>query len=577
MNHHHHHQPRRTRVRTIAIGVAAGALFVGACSSDGDSASTGPQPDTSPAPTSEPSESTSTEPSVESSSPRDANAAVSGNECPMAVDASSADFYPIQPSFSAGYTAAGQKLNSDTADWAYVVESDFPYSNWMAWYLYDTNGVPIYKVSDQDIIPDEGSTNPFVDGNPVLAPERSFTLYFMPSTTPASVVSDMQAAGKNVALLPAQGDTPGVSIVSRSYWSFGNDGIGDYDRFGFAGATNTPYPTMTAFLTDSSTGELTSTPVDDCGAQSQLPEALWYNAATNSPVVTFEDANPPSKEDLDDLPKFLVQTGSFSGAMGAEFPPSPVPNEVQFYRNVATNAPYADVSSAPPKGNPPDACGGYVMANLPNDVVSLVHIPQVPSFPNYTGATESTLNTGDDYDVSFYSIVIYGAEKQLDAFGTLRNSQLGNTQIAQNPDGSATVVLYPDTATQEQIEQIAAVVEANGWNLLKSGRQTDLAPNLLVVREKGQNQNWENALSANDVTQGAPCPQSTNASLPLPQDPPDAQVTQDNGMGLTAPAGENCSIEAFLSGKCLEDFQARQKAAGQQWSATGDWPTQLSP
>jgi len=572
-----HPQPRRRRMRTIAIGVAAGALFVAACSSDGGSASPESQPESSPAPTSATSEPASTETSVESSTPRDANPAVTGNECPMVVDASSADFYPIQPSFSAGYTAAGQKLNSDTANWAYVVESDFPYSNWMAWYLYDTNGVPVYKVSDQDIIPDEGSTNPFVDGNPILAPERSFTLYFMPSTTPSSVVSDMQAQGKNVALLPAQGDTPGVSVVSRSYWSFGNDGLGNYDRFGFGGPTNTPYPTMTAFLTDSSTGELTSTPVDDCGSQSQLPEEFWFNAATNSPVVTFADANPPSKEDLDDLPKFLVQTGSFSGAMGEEFPPSPVPNEVQFYRNVATNAPYADVSSAPPKGSPPDACGGYVMANLPNDVVSLVHIPQVPSFPNYTGATESTLNTGDDYDVSFYSIVIYGAEKQLDAFGTLQNSQLGNTQIAQNPDGSATVVLYPDTATQDQIDQIAAVVKANGWNLLKSGKQTDLAPNLLVVREKGQNQNWENALSANDVTQGAPCPQSTNSSLPLPQDPPDAQVDQNNGMGLSAPAGENCSIDAFLSGKCLEDFQTRQKAAGQQWSATGDWPTQLSP
>ena len=572
-----HHPTRRRRTRTMAVGVAAGVLFVSACSSDGDSAGTASQPDTSPASTSATSEPASTESSVTSSTPRDADPAVTGNDCPMVVDASSADFYPIQPSFSAGYTAAGQKLNSDTADWAYVVEGDFPYSNWMAWYLYTTDGVPVYKVSDQDIIPDEGSTNPFVDGNPVLAPERSFTLYFMPSTTPSSVVSDMQADGKNVVLLPAQGESPGVSFVSRSYWSFGNDGIGNYDRLGFAGDTDTPYPTMTAFLTDSSTGELTSTPVDDCGSQSQLPEEFWYDAGTNSPVITFADANPPSKEDLDDLPKFLVQTGSFSGAIGEEFPPSPVPNEVQFYRNVATNAPYADVSSAPPKGSPPDACGGYVMANLPNDVVSLVHIPQVPSFPDYTGATQSTLNTGDDYDVSFYSIVIYGAEKQLDAFGTLQNSQLGNSQIAQNPDGSATVVLYPDTATQDQIDQIAAVVKANGWNLLKSGKQTDLAPNLLVIREKGQNQNWENALSANDVTQGAPCPQSTDPSLPLPQNPPDAQVDQTNGMGLTAPAGENCSIDAFLSGKCLEDFQSRQQTAGQQWSASGDWPTQLSP
>ena len=100
--------------------------------------------------------------------------AVSGNECPQVFDASQADFYPIQPSFSAGYTAAGQHLNSDTADWAYVVEGDFPYSNWMAWYLYSAKGVPLFKFSDTAITPDQGSTNPFVDGNPILAPERSW-------------------------------------------------------------------------------------------------------------------------------------------------------------------------------------------------------------------------------------------------------------------------------------------------------------------------------------------------------------------------------------------------------------------
>ena len=67
-------------------------------------------------------------------------------------------------------------------------------------------------------------------------------------------------------------------------------------------------------------------------------------------------------------------------------------------------------------------------------------------------------------------------------------------------------MLYPNTATSDEIDKIDAVVKANGWNLLKSGVQTELAPNLLVIREKGQNKNWENALSANDVTQGAPCP-----------------------------------------------------------------------
>lgn len=505
--------------------------------------------------------------------------AVTGGECPYVLDESKADFYPIQPSFSAGYLMAVQKLTSTTADWAYVVTGDFPYSNWTAWYLYDLKGVPLFKFSDASITPDEGSTNPFVQGNPILAPERSFTLYFMPATTPSSVVSVMEDEGKNVALMPKVGSTDGVSIVSRSYWSFANDDLGDYDRSGYGGPTDTPYPTIEAVTTDPSTGEITDTAVSDCGAQSELPQKLWYDRETGKPAITFENAPAPTPDQIgDDLPKFLVQTGSVAGSMGSEFPPSPVADEVQFYRNVASSAPYADVQSAPPAGDPPDACGGYVMANLPNDVVSLVRVPKVPSFPDHQGATATTTNDRDAYDVQFYSVVIYGESKQLDAYGTTKNSQLGNRQIRQDADGGATFVAYPNGATDEQIAQIDAVVEANGWNLLKSGVQTDLAPNLMVIREKGQNPNWTNALSANKVTQGGPCPQSTNPDLKLPEDPPSAAVDQANGMGLSAPAGQNCTVEAFLSGDCLEAFSARLSQAGQVWSASqATAPPQKAP
>ena len=502
--------------------------------------------------------------------------AVSGNTCPYAVDASSADFYPIQPSFSAGYTAAGQKLNSTTASWAYVVSGDFPYSNWMAWYLYNTKGVPIFKFSDSAIKPAAGSTNPTVDGNSILATPRHYSITFMPATTPSSVVSSMQAQGQNVALLPKVGSTPGVSIVSRSYWSFANDGLGNYDRFGYEGPTNTPYPTIKAFETNPSTGALTSTPVSDCGAQSQLPKKAWYNQQTKTPVITFANASPPGGSELSDLPHFVLQTGGGSEGAGKEFPPAPVPDEVQFYRNVAATTPYADVDSAPPLGTPPDACGGYVMANLPNKVVSLVHVAQVPSFPNYTGATSSTKNIANSVNVQFYSFVIYGAAKQLDALGSDHNSQIGNSQIIKSSDGSATVVLYPRTASSKQVAQIAAIAKANGWNLLESGKQTAVAPNVLVVREKGQNKQWVNALSANDVTQGAPCPQSTNPSLLLPKDPPSAAVTQQNGMGLSAPTGENCSVTEFTSGTCLKKLESRMQQAGDKWSAHGTWATQKS-
>ena len=102
------------------------------------------------------------------------------------------------------------------------------------------------------------------------------------------------------------------------------------------------------------------------------------------------------------------------------------------------------------------------MANLPNDVVSLVHIPKVPSFPDYSGATSDTVNVSENYNVQFYSIVIYGATKQLDAYGSIDNSQIGNKQVQVSPDGSATVVLWPQSASSTQVNQIAAVAKAIG-------------------------------------------------------------------------------------------------------------------
>jgi len=523
-------------------------------------------------------DSATTSTSTSTTAPAGGSASVPGNQCPQAVDASKADFYPIQPSFSAGYQMWVQKLTGDTASWAYEVTADFPYSNWTAWYLYNLKGVPLFKYDDDKLLADAGSTNPFAQGAPILASPRHFHVYFMPATTPPSVVAQMQSQGQNVALLPAVGSTPAVSIVSRSYWSFVNDGLGNYDRFGYGGPTKTPLPQIQAFLTDAQTGALTTTPVSDCGAQSVLPQKLWYNASTQKPIVTFEHAPRPTDRELSDLPHLIVQTGSGEGTAGAEFPPSPVTDEVQFYRNVAANAPYADVQSAPAPGTPPDACGGYVMANLPNDVVSIVHVPRVPTFPGYTGATDATLSNRTAYEVEFYSVVVYGASKQVDAVGKPNNSQLGNSQIATAADGSATFVLWPQTATSSQQQQIAAVAKANGWNLLRSGTQTALAPNLVVIREKGQNSMWTNALSANQVTPGAPCPQSTDLTLPLPKDPPSAQMTQFNGMGLTSPQGQNCAIKEFLSGKCLAAFEQRLTGSGARWSATSTaGPKQAKP
>jgi hypothetical protein len=92
----------------------------------------------------------------------------------------------------------------------------------------------------------------------------------------------------------------------------------------------------------------------------------------------------------------------------------------------------------------------------------------VPSFPDYTGATADTVNESDDYNVQFYSVMIYGERKQLDALGTVDNSQIGNSQITVNDDGSATVVPWPESASQDQV---AAIKEVWAYSAHNAGRR----------------------------------------------------------------------------------------------------------
>ena len=70
---------------------------------------------------------------------------------------------------------------STTTKWGYVISAQFPYSQWMSWNMYNTEGIPQLTFNRTAIKPDPGSVNPFETGVPVLAPKRSYHLYLMPA------------------------------------------------------------------------------------------------------------------------------------------------------------------------------------------------------------------------------------------------------------------------------------------------------------------------------------------------------------------------------------------------------------
>lgn len=67
--------------------------------------------------------------------------------------------------------------------------------------------------------------------------------------------------------------------------------------------------------------------------------------------------------------------------------------------------------------------------------------------------------------------------------------------------------------------------------------------------------------------------EQVNADFRFDMVPADQQVTQDNGMGLTAPNGQNCTIASFTSGRCLQALITQYNKFGWKWNAAGTFPT----
>ena len=102
----------------------------------------------------------------------------------------------------------------------FLVDAEFPYAAWFSWTIYGENVLAVSLLSDQHIVPDGGSTNPFGDGKPVFAPERHYRLLLLPADKPrgrkiAPSLADIPK--KNVRRIPFDGSrTPIAYRVSQA-------------------------------------------------------------------------------------------------------------------------------------------------------------------------------------------------------------------------------------------------------------------------------------------------------------------------------------------------------------------------
>jgi hypothetical protein len=270
--------------------------------------------------------------------------AADASSCAFLPVASDVDTLPAKEDLNAGYDVGSLP---NTGNVSFVVHGEFPYSVMLTWVVYDSNAQIYSVVTDQQITPDPGSINPFLEGAAVLAPNRAYTLFLAQPGSP--VPAGIPQA--NVVPLPPVAGNSHFYIIMRAYWSQPG-----YSRFGGA-----------------------------------LPTVQAVSAADPGTPV----ACPPIDTTIPPLPPIQ--------------PPSPQPGKILFFRPPYDLIPAADgTSRATPDGCTDNYAFARVSPYEPN-LIKVHKLPVFPDDQNYTaGSTWSDAFDVRYVDLEAYGASLQG-------------------------------------------------------------------------------------------------------------------------------------------------------------------------
>jgi hypothetical protein len=316
---------------------------------------------------------------------------------------------PVQMDIHAAYRIFAFKSNGTVG---YRVRSEFPHAAFLSYTVYD--GALLHAaLIDHDITPDPGSTNPFLAGAVVHAPDRSYTLTVLPDGAP-----DSSMPNPIHTPLPAhRGQLATVVLVERIYLPEPGE-----DRFG--------------------------------GIEAPIIEA-------------FQIANPaiPAACPGDEV----SGVGDDFGNVAPNFSQSPLPRDgrIAFYRPPVSDVPYADGDGFQDKHD----CTGYLMATVFPDRLAVIHLPKVPAFFDNT-AIEATTTFVEPAGVRYLSLGSYGARDM----GVLENENVAGPEVKRLSDGSATFVAIPLALSKPEAAVVIDKAEGLGYNLMPLADYGSLIP-----------------------------------------------------------------------------------------------------
>jgi hypothetical protein len=456
----------------------------------------------------------------------------------------------------------------------FLIEAEFPYAVWFSWTIYGENALAVSLLSDQTIMPDEGNTNPFVDGNLVFAPERHYRLLLLPDEIPSGRTISPSLADipdKNVRTIPF--DDSMTAIAYRVYQAFPGYNLG-----GSGGSTNTPFPSV--YAVNYETGERL-----DCTKYDAVPPALGHLPTDTPDVQNIYGTTPdqPRGQDLHELANAMrllriPEFAALQSKVGWQFAPEINPARVTFTRPPL--APGADVSSMPP----PDSCSGYLGARVDPRRIALIRIPHVASVFETELLTEDTTFPGDA-QAAYISLTMYGADVGTYEPDQADSGSLANAEFQLDATGGATIVVWPRHLPANERKQLFAYAERKGWALIKGGRVGPVTTANLLLRLKRANKNYYGAYTPlppvppdqpgrtgvpcyfDNLPQGSLWPEIENAADPM------HYVASFQNLGNAAPQGVHClNVEEVLNGVCLKRLKAYIEETGGKYDNPGNVP-----
>ncbi len=469
--------------------------------------------------------------------------------------------FPLQADPHAAYSyVVVPKLPGHGIPVGFLIDADFPYAAWFSWTVYGENALAVSLLSDKNIIPDEGSTNPFVDGNPVFAPDRHYRLLLLPAEIPpgrtiAPSLADIPV--ENLRMIPFEDSA--TAIAYRVYQAFSG-----YNQGGSGGPTNTPFPSV--YAVNYETGKTL-----DCTKYDVVPPAIGH-LPTDTPDVyniygTTSAGAAPGQDlrALSDSIRLLriPEFDELQSKAGWQYAPEIDPALVTFTRPPL--APGADVSSIPS----PD-CSGYLGARVDPLRIALIRLPHVASFFDTASLDPETTFPGDA-EAAYISLTMYGA-----AVNTYEPGQPDSASVADNefqPDETrgSTIVVWPRHLPVHERKQLFAYARAQGWVLIRGGRVGPLTTANLLLRIKRAKADYYGAYTNVpcyfDGTPGALWSEIENAADPM------SYVASFQNLGNAAPQGVHCASTAgVLNGSCLRRLEAYIEETGGKYFNPGDVP-----